>query len=1138
MSTPDQPDTQLDKTVLRQHRWRRRRRKFVRYALFLIVVGFVLNGVLDYLANMPRERYAQGFSYFERVWLGTKKAFRLTQLSLEANHEDLKNTQLPVTEIYIKGKRMDALQKHLPQTDLDLEKAKVRLGGKIYDAEVRFRGDSVNHWAFPNKSWRIVLRDGKFYQGMNEFNLNVPRVRTQISNWLGYQMAERMGGLLVPHAEFVHFRLNRQFDGVRLLLEQPNQDFLRRKRLPVGKIFVGDIESEQIYGGEERPLLYFHPDAWKVKSPTEEEGNKELRALSDIIKKEHDPYRFYDRMQALVDIPALTKYMAFLELVGSVHVDETHNGKLYFNPDSGKFSPIVWDSVAYFWKNEMPLDMGTNALFRVTNSNPEFRAQKDRALWEAIHGPLAAPTLHELVSQETSKLRPDMYAFALKLHANDKGIEHISNQEWEEALAELHSVIDERHAMIRRELAVTNVAYRVTQPSSLRAFLGVQIQSRSGVEIKKLTLNFEKAPEGTTVTLTRRGVADVGPDVDPAAQKISAVVQDGKAVFALRDHLFSKRKYIRRKSPEIVPATYVYEVSLPQGASLLENVTFDAMNAVSLEPHTPTRDDTLAISPKHKKNIVWWSPDQYRMEQQKVLQGVVDVNETLEVEPGTVLTIKAGALLKMAPGASLFVNGGRLIVEGTEAKPVHVLAQNSEEGWGVVALRNSKDSVLEHMILEGGTRDRLDFVDYQGALSIHHSTASLRSVTLKGDYLSAQHSTITMEKCRFENIFPFYMQTEHARVHEKGTKKINVPAVLHKSILNETGYGTAARAEREFKYSLRAKNLSEYRLEDISKRLRKALAKKGDDREVWNAPRHTQSDYYVDDKTEDFVFRDIYFDTPDDHAYRERVSYRLRNRYKSWKAYKIHVKQQDWPEEWPYRLEFQAKTGRQELGRGYSTVQEARFEFRKESTPFSEINLPPSAPWDLDEFIPYFQTGMYKGMATLPGQAVMELFRDEVADGESLNFEPRLAVLTERFRQHLNIQSDYGSGPNPEQSFIISLDKSRVYDGPIYVKYLRAKKLGVKNARRPDTVGTIVEIEVEFERNVSDVLDRRIAEAQASGDMTQKERLEEVRAAFLQDQEVIMQVVQDAFKKKGIDLIPAQKSKYVQAFEIATGGEV
>ena len=49
-------------------------------------------------------------------------------------------------------------------------------------------------------------------------------------------------------------------------------------------------------------------------------------------------------------------------------------------------------------------------------------------------------------------------------------------------------------------------------------------------------------------------------------------------------------------------------------------------------------------------------------------------------------------------------------------------------------------------------------------------------------------------------------------------------------------------------------------------------------------------------------------------------------------------------------------------------------------------------------------------------------------------------LLTERYRQHLNIKSDWGSGPNPEQSYIISLDRSHIYDAGPYLTHLEKPK--------------------------------------------------------------------------------------------------
>lgn len=144
--------------------------------------------------------------------------------------------------------------------------------------------------------------------------------------------------------------------------------------------------------------------------------------------------------------------------------------------------------------------------------------------------------------------------------------------------------------------------------------------------------------------------------------------------------------------------------------------------------------------------------------------------------------------------------------------------------------------------------------------------------------------------------------------------------------------------------------------------------------------------------------------------------------------------------------------------------------------------------------------------------------------------------MTERFRQHLNIKSPWGSGPNPEQSYIISLDSSEVYGATSYLKFLKRRSLGDKKAKSPDEIGRLIEIEIEFERNVSDVLDRKIVEAKEKGMQEELANLTAAREAFLLDQQRIMTVVKDYFADKGVDIYPASKSKYVQAFELGVLG--
>ncbi|RME59900.1 MAG: hypothetical protein D6780_04350, partial [Candidatus Dadabacteria bacterium] len=361
-------------------------------------------------------------------------------------------------------------------------------------------------------------------------------------------------------------------------------------------------------------------------------------------------------------------------------------------------------------------------------------------------------------------------------------------------------------------------------------------------------------------------------------------------------------------------------------------------------------------------------------------------------------------------------------------------------------------------------------------------------------------------------------------------KKIKPTHTL--SLINKEAFGTPPRLEREYKYSIILKDKSEkISLKKIGKIMQKAL-KEGLKKAKWSAPLQVKSSYWADEKVGEFLFRDIYFDTADWLCFKNNISYRYRNRFNNFSDYKKHLKYFWWPKYWPYRLEYQAKVNREELGRGYSTVEEARFEFRKESKPFSLSYLPPLPPWPIKEFIAYFQNGTYKGLATYPAKSVINYLVKKGIKREQYEFNPSLVLITERLRQHLHLKTPWGSGPNPTQAFIISLDKSNIYPAKYYLEYLHLKELGVKGARVPFPLGRLIEIEVEFERNVSENLDKELLKAKAKGDIKRVEFLKKVISAFKEDQEEIMKILQSEFSKQGIKIVPAVGSKYKQAMKV------
>lgn len=1106
---------------------RKRLRRGLAILLLLFVVG---GGVADYLSRLPRERFAKDFGFIEKTWLGAKKAFRSSVLVLAAYHEDPKNSQLPIVELFIKGKRLDKLNSDLPTSGEDYQTAKVMLNNKEYKADVRYRGDSINHWALKNKSWRFRLSKGKDYDGMQYVNLNVPRVDNQISNWLGYEIARKAGDLLVPHADIVHFRLNRLYDGVRLLLEQPNQDFLRRRNLPAGKIFVGDITSEQIYGGEARKHLYKDTSAWLVRGLIEGDGADEMAELVRIIREEHNPYNFYYRLEQVVDAEIFANFIATLEFVGTTHIDETHNGKYYFNSESGQFAPIVWDTVAYFWKNKPRIDHAANSLFRKLLGIPEIRESKDRQLWKMLQGDLASAKVQQMVLNKIDEIRPDIYSFPLKLHANDKGIKHISNEEWEEAVQDLVRVIGERSAYLKKELSNTEATYKFTpEKDGQPALLAVRVASRAGLLLHSLRVKVA-GQEDATISVRRRGLEDIGQAIKPEFLEQTFESKGGAARIILGDTLYSKRSFKEnRKEGAVVPSTYVFEIEAEGDARVSKLVKIRGRNSVTTESFPPVKDPELSVPETHAKNSVWWQPGKYAAGDQRVFSGNVKLEQDLIVDRYSKLVVKPGTTLELDEGVSIVSRGGELSFVGTEEEPIIVRGSNGAR-WGVLAVNNSGKGIFKHVDIKGGSDATVDFVRYDGALSFHAATGEVDSTKVDGGYISARTSEVAVTNSTFSGIADPFIRSKNSAITSEGNV-LEAASLSHSAaLLKGAAFGTPKRVEREFKYSIRG--AGDMSLKEVAEKANKALAKSVSERGRWKAEAYTNSSYYVNKDFSDFMFRDVYFDTPSNLCYRHAVSYRLRNRYRSLSSYELHVKNQDNAKYWPYRLEFQAKTNRKEVGDGFSTVEEARFEFRKESLPFSEDYLPPPPPWSLSEYIPYFQKGKFKEFVTYPAREAMEFFKANGLEHDEISFEPKFVLLTERHRQHLNLQTPWGSGPNPEQSYIISIDQSEVYDANPYLRYLEEREYGAKKLQPPPSRGAIFEIEIEFERNVSDRLDREINEAKLSENTAEVTRLTEIRSAFLEDQKMIMTTIKEAFADEGIAVVPADKSKYVQAVDL------
>lgn len=224
----------------------------------------------------------------------------------------------------------------------------------------------------------------------------------------------------------------------------------------------------------------------------------------------------------------------------------------------------------------------------------------------------------------------------------------------------------------------------------------------------------------------------------------------------------------------------------------------------------------------------------------------------------------------------------------------------------------------------------------------------------------------------------------------------------------------------------------------------------------------SKSPYYLDPNFQAFAFVDHYFDTPEDSVLKAKSSYRLRYRWNRKESYLRHRIFPFLSAFNPTRCEIQFKGGYQNNPEtNIVEVQESRFEFRNESEPFVRDSSAPSSPWPTEEYFSYMKSGHYKDYRTQP----MADLLSRLPQGQgslNLNFQRKFKLVTFRERMHLNMKHPWGSGPNPEQVFIITIDQSSLEEASLGGLAIKDSKIGKQ----------LLEIEIEIERNTTTEMER------------------------------------------------------------------
>ena len=279
--------------------------------------------------------------------------------------------------------------------------------------------------------------------------------------------------------------------------------------------------------------------------------------------------------------------------------------------------------------------------------------------------------------------------------------------------------------------------------------------------------------------------------------------------------------------------------------------------------------------------------------------------------------------------------------------------------------------------------------------------------------------------------------------------------------------GTAARLELEVKLAFELDQGNSFTPKKLGQLFFTTLQKMID-ASVFDFPKISRNNYYLDPSFQSFVFKDIYLDDAVKSLLQQNSAYRLRYR---WVNEEKYFRYRLFPFVgffYPDRCEIQFKFGYKRVGgMNRLAVEESRFEFRNDSTPFDRLRDAPAPPWPQKQYLQIAKSGKYEQYRMLP----YDQLANKIDGFNRQSFSTAFELVTRRYRLHLNGKNPWGTGPNPDHVFIITMDRSS----------------------STGTSKKLLEFEIEMDRNTSTRM-HQLANHKSGTDIETEAKLYSVKA--------------------------------------------
>lgn len=602
--------------------------------------------------------------------------------------------------LYLPHSSLNKLTNNLPKSGGNAVKATMFIDQDIILGKTRFRGDNYFHWLLPNKSWRFKTKKNSLYNKVRKHNFIIAKSDGLIGNHMSYKLAKKLS-LLAPTSKMINLNVNNSSNGIKIMVEQIDESFLRNNRRMPNDIYKGDNMGTKFNLGISVPTMFTKASLWDKASYNNHYPKNNKIPLDTL---------FYDislDKHKLLDQDSFVNFMLYMDLTSSYHHDAQHNWILYYDNYYEKFYPIIWDSMGWqpSWMAKKSIHIThSSELFKSLYRNYNFVKKKYQRLLSFSKNDKKEflLTLNQEVDKVTQKVKQSKHTFTVTGQYRD-------TQKTLTALNALKKRIIQRISFIENELLgdVNTSDYLYAHiPNGIRLSIdgnkminAIELQAKSLDNLGKAYISYFHND-----TLIKN-------EIPYTINNEKSLIIFSTTLLAKTNEIFGK-PFPGSTSIEFTNATY--DITFDNIPSV-DNVKFHIFNKKRQKININKTEHIVTTTFKKQINIV----DSNSNIKEEVWSGIKKfsglniIHNNILIKPGTTIVLDKNTTLKVF---------GKVTAIGSKEEPILFKAKDKTKPWNAFALKDAQanGSTFKYCIFKDGSGEKGDLYEYTAMFSVHN----------------------------------------------------------------------------------------------------------------------------------------------------------------------------------------------------------------------------------------------------------------------------------------------------------------------------------------------------------------------------------------------------------------------------------